>query len=348
MDAVFASPRILIVRLSAIGDVIHGMPVLNALRIHWPGAMIAWLAEGHCGDLLEGHPALDELIRVPRKWLKSPSEVRRIRRELRQRKFDIAIDLQGLTKSAIAASLSGARRRIGYGGIDGRELSRLLNNCLVEPTATHVVDRNLDLLKPLGIVKPKPEFLLPILPDAREKTVAFLGECGLQQRFAVINPGAGWPSKLWPVERYAEVARHLGQHRSLPSVVVWAGNQELHLAEQIVRESSGHATLAPPTTLGELAALNRQASLFVGSDTGPLHMAAALGTPTVALFGPVPHERNGPYGDRHIALQKSRLEGGSRLRRNATNETMLAIESKDVCAACDKLLARAGNDIQAA
>ncbi|MCA9246478.1 MAG: lipopolysaccharide heptosyltransferase I [Planctomycetales bacterium] len=338
MDAVFASPRILIVRLSAIGDVIHGMPVLNALRDHWPGAMLAWLAEGRCGDLLEGHPALDELIRVPRKWLKSPREVWRLRRRLRAYHFDITIDLQGLTKSAIAASLSGARRRIGYGGADGRELSRLLNNYLVDPTATHVVDRNLELLKPLGIVRPRPRFLVPLDTEAQKTARAFLNDSGLSKPFALINPGAGWPSKLWPTERFAEVARFLGKKRNLPSVVVWAGNEELHMAEQIVAQSGGCARLAPRTSLVELAALAHDARLFLGSDTGPMHLAAALETPTVALFGPMPHERNGPYGDGHIAIQKACLAGGSRQRRNANNDTMLAIEVDDVCAVCDRLL----------
>ena len=341
MEPIFASPRILIVRTSAVGDVIHGMPVLNALRDHWPGAMLAWLVEGHNGDLLEGHPALDELIRVPRKWLKSPLTVWRLRRMLRAQRFDMTVDLQGLTKSAIAASLTGARRRIGFGGADGRELSRLLNNYLVEPEAVHVVDRNLELLRPLGIVRPAARFLVPLRPEAVEKMAAYLVGADLQAGFAVINPGAGWPSKLWPTDRFAAVARYLGQRRQLRSVVVWGGNSELHLAEQIVSQSFPHSLLAPPTTLPELAALCREASLFIGSDTGPMHLAAALETPTVALFGPMPSERNGPYGEEHIALQKSRMEGGSRARRTATNETMLAIHVDDVTRACDEILDRA-------
>jgi len=120
--------RILIVRLSAMGDLIHGIPVLTALRKAKPDAFLGWVAEGRNADLLEGHPALDQLIRVPRRWLKSPRAVRQLRRELRTLQFDTTIDLQCLTKSAIAARLSGAPRRIGYAGALGRELSRLLNN----------------------------------------------------------------------------------------------------------------------------------------------------------------------------------------------------------------------------
>ena len=143
--------RILIVRLSAIGDVIHGVPVLCALRSAFPQAFIGWVVEGRAGDLLEGHPALDELIRVPRGWLKSPREVWRLRRRLRACRFDTTIDLQCLTKSAIAAWLSGAPRRIGKAGADGRELSRWFHNELVAAGGDHVIDHYLDMLRPLGI-----------------------------------------------------------------------------------------------------------------------------------------------------------------------------------------------------
>ncbi len=335
---VFGAPRILIVRLSAIGDVIHGMPVACALRRHWPGAQLAWVVEGRNGDLLEGHPAVDRLIRVPRKWLKSPSQVAKLRRQLRQHAFDLAIDLQGLTKSAVAARLSGAPRRIGFGGHDGRELSRVLNNDLVEPAATHVVDRNLELLRPLGIGPGKVEFQVPNLSDAEQRIEHYLASAKLTDRFAIINPGAGWPSKLWEPDRFAEVACHLGTQHRLTTVVVWAGNRELHMAEQILAGSETHAVLAPSTSLAELASLCRRATLFVGCDTGPMHLSAAVGTRTIGLFGPVPYERNGPYGPGCLAIQKARLEGGSRQRRNATNATMLAIGSDDVIAACDQLL----------
>ena len=162
------SPRILIVRLSAIGDVIHGVPVLCALRDAMPRAFIGWVAEGTAGDLLEGHPALDELVRVPRRWWKSPREVWRLRQRLRALRFDTAIDLQCLTKSALAAWLSGARRRIGKAGEDGRELSRWLHNELVAAGGCHVIEHYLTMLRPLGIDSPAVRFDLPERPaDAR-------------------------------------------------------------------------------------------------------------------------------------------------------------------------------------
>ncbi|MEX2188854.1 MAG: glycosyltransferase family 9 protein [Pirellulales bacterium] len=335
-----AAPRILIVKLTAIGDVVHAMPVACALRERFPQAYIAWLAEGRAGDLLAGHRAIDRRIVAPRRWLKSPSAVWNLRRQLRGLQFDVSIDLQGLTKSAVAAWLSGARRRIGFGGEMGREISRLFNRDRVVPTSPHVVDRYLELLAPLGIEKPTVRFDVPHFAAAATSVERFLAQRRLVGSLAVINPGAGWPSKRWPADRLGLVARHLGARHGLPSVVVWAGDDERRWAEEIVSLSSGHAHLAPATSLAELAELTRRACLFVGADTGPLHLAAAVATPCVGLFGPMPADRNGPYGPQHIAIQKAVLNGTSRQRRTADNATMLAISVEDVVAACDTILAR--------
>lgn len=342
------APRVLIVRLSSVGDVIHGLPVLCALRDRFPEAFLAWVVEDRAANLLEGHRALDELIVVPRGWLKSPPAVWRLWQRLRRLRLDVSIDLQGLTKSAVAAWLSGARRRIGFDGDKGRELSRLLNNERVTSTAAHIIDCNLDLLRPLGIGenpgrgRSAVHFDVPQRPADRiaaEATVAALVPAG---GYAIVNPGAGWPSKLWPTDRYAAVTRHLGRVHGLPSLVVWGGSKEQDWARQIVAGSGGHAVLAPPTSLRELAELERMARLFVGSDTGPLHLAVAVGTPCVGLYGPMPATRNGPYGPQHIALQKAQFQGTSRQRRQAPASLMLAIDVEAVCQACDTLLARQG------
>ncbi len=335
-----AAPRILIVKLTAIGDVLHAMPVACALREHFPNAYIAWLAEGRAGDLLAGHRAIDRRFVAPRRWIKSPSAVWNLRRQLRGQQFDVTIDLQGLTKSAVAAWLSGARRRIGFGGEMGREVSRIFNRERVLPRSAHVVDRYLELLAPLGVENPSVRFEVPRFPDAATSVERFLARERLVGRMAVINPGAGWPSKRWPADRLGIVAKNLGTNHGLPSVVVWAGSEEKRWAEEIVALSGGFARIAPSTTLAELAELARRACLFVGSDTGPLHLAAALSTPCVGLFGPMPAERNGPYGPQHIAIQKARLECSSRQRRTAGNETMLAIAVEDVVEACDAIVSR--------
>jgi len=333
------TPRILIVRLTAIGDVVHGLPVLCALRDRFPGAKIAWMVEGGSAQLLEGHPALDQLIAAPRHWLKSFATVRRLRSELKAFRPEIAIDVQGLSKSCMAAWLSGAKRRIGFGCEKGRELSPWLNTELVRSTATHIIDANLELLRPLGIENPTVRFGLPETEDDRTECDRILGDLQLDDRFALINVGAGWPSKLWRADRYAQVARHLGG-RGLRSVVVWAGAEEETFAKKVVSLADSHAVLAPGTSLRHLASLCRRTALFIGSDTGPLHLAVAVGAPCIGLFGPMPAERNGPYGPQNIALQKASLEGIPRKRRNAPRSLMDAITAEHVEEACDEILGR--------
>ncbi len=263
-----------------------------------------------------------------------------LRRELRGIRPEVAIDLQGLTKSAAVAKLSGAKLRIGFAKPEGRELSRFLNNRLVTTSTMHVVDRYLELLRPLGIERPTARFDIPRASEHEASIGRLIRERGLGGGFAIINPGAGWPSKRWPTERYAAVARHLGQRRQLQTMVVWAGAEERAWADQIITTSSGMAQMAPVTSLLELAELCRRARLFIGSDTGPLHLAAAVGAKCVGLYGPMPAERNGPYGAGHIALQNERLSGSSRSRRTAGNQTMRAIRVEEVCAACERILDR--------
>ena len=331
------TPRILIVRLSAVGDAIQTMPVACALRERFPDAFLAWAVESRAAALLRGHEALDELIELPRGWLKSPGGVWRLRRRLHDLQFDTTIDVQSLTKSALLAWLSGAKRRIGFGNPGGRELSRWFNNQLVDPKATHVVDRYLELLRPFEIESPTVRFQVPEHEADRAAAKAMIGELGLAAGFAIINPGAGWPSKLWPTDRYAAVARHLGDAWHLPTLVVWAGPAERTMAEQVAA-AGATVSIAPPTTLPELAALVRRARLFVGADTGPLHLAAAVGTPCVGLYGPWPASRHGPYGPQHIALQKMFFEGSARARRTAPAIYMESITTEMVCEACDKIM----------
>ena len=332
-------PRILLVRLSAIGDVIHGMPIAAAVRRHFPGAFLAWAVEERAAPLLEGHPAIDERIVLPRGWLRSPAKVFGLRRQLNRLAFDTAIDAQGLTKSAALARLSGARRRIGMGGRWGRELSRWLNNTLVNTDDLHAIERGLKLLEPLGIHSPAVEFQVPESTadgNAADETIRRLG---LNGGFVLVISGAGWPSKLWPVDRYAAVADYLGQRWNLMSLLVWGSEAEHARAEQIATASGGHAILAPRVALLELAALARRAQFAIGSDTGPLHLAAAVGTRCIGLYGPWPAEKHGPYGPQHINVQKICLNGSTHQRRHAAAIYMEAIDVQTVCAACDRMAA---------
>jgi len=294
--------------------------------------------------MLRGHEAIDELVELPRGWLKSLGGVMRLRRRLRELRFDVAVDLQALTKSALAARLSGAKRRIGFGGAASREFSRLLNNDLVRAEAVHVIDRYLELLRPLGIESPGVEFRLPEHEPDRTAAEEIVRRAGLQDGFAIVNAGAGWPSKLWPAERYGSVAQYMGRELGLPTLIVWGSPAEREEAERIAAASEGHARPGPPTTLPQLAALARRARLFIGSDTGPLHLAAAVGTPCVGLYGPWPAETNGPYGPRNISLQEMVYRGSTRGRRTASPKYMEAIQAESVCWACEQIIVRGGRN----
>ena len=330
-------PRFLITRLSAIGDCIHTLPLVSALRRRFPDAEIAWVTQPVTAKLLKDHPAVDRMIVARRDWFRSWTGIREISSQLRGQ-FDVAIDPQGLTKSALLARLSGARHRIGFARGQARELGPWLCNVHVVPEQTHVVDRYLELLRPLGIENPAVEFGLPIDPRAAATIDRAIGDMGIAGPFALLNPGAGWESKVWPHERYADVARHLWKARRLPSVVLWAGEQERLWAEGIVATAEGAAHLAPDTSLSELAAICSRAAVFIGSDTGPLHLAAAVGTRCVGMYGPTRPCDCGPYGPRHRALQEFHQDGSSSERRGADNRAMRAIRVYDVLDACDAVL----------
>jgi ADP-heptose:LPS heptosyltransferase len=325
--------------MSAIGDCIHTMPLVGAIRARYPDAFIAWATQPGPASLLTSYPGLDQVVIVKRDWMKSWHQVTRLRRHLQSLKFDFSVDAQSLTKSALLGWISGARRRIGFAAPQGRELSLWLNNERIQPRSDHVVDRYLELLKPiLGDELPEARFELPV--TEHEVVKQFLDNTGLRDGYAVINPGAGWDSKLWLPARFGRVARHLGDMHRLPTVVVWAGHRELIWAKEIVARSGGHAWLAPDTSLPELASVLSQARLCVAADTGPLHLAAAVGTPCVGLYGPTRPRHSGPYGQGHQTVQVYYQSGSSRERRQADNDAMRAIEVAMVTNACDRVIAR--------
>lgn len=341
-------PRILICRLTAIGDSILTLPMLCALRRNFPRSYIAWAAQPPTSELLAEHSCLDEVIEVPKGFLKSPRALLRLRKTLREGDFDVTLDPQSLFKSALAARLSGAPQRIGFAAPLGREFSTWLNNTRIARGAEHIVDHHRELLTPLGVRLGPVEFRVPLQEPASSKIAQWREAAGLG-RFAVLNPGAGWPSKVWPCERFADTARELGERFQLPSVVTWAGRKEGRWAEQVVARSGGHAIQAPATSLLELAALLRQARLFLGSDTGPMHLAAAVGTPCAALFGPTSPADCGPYGSQHIVIQRSHTPYGLLgRRRRRSNRDMCAIQVRDAVEAVERLLRRTAERPQAA
>ena len=335
------APRsIVVVKLSAIGDVLHGVPTAVALKRAFPAARLGWVVEGRAGDVLAGHPAIDHLFRLPRGWLKSLTAIRSLRRQLRDFAPDVALDLQGLLKSAVPTWLSGARMRIGHAAPEAREQAWRFYTHPVTATEPHVVDRNLHLLSPLGIRADRPAFDMPRWPVSRLRMQEWLASLRLPVPPALINPGAGWPSKIWPADRFAAVARELDRRHGIPAIVVWGGNAEREAAERIVAGSGNAAIIAPQTTLQDLGELCRLARVFISSDTGPLHLAAAVGTPCVGLFGPVPAKRNGPYGLGHRTVEPPTSLRPAWDDRKTDRVAMEAIDVESVVAAASDVLAR--------
>jgi ADP-heptose:LPS heptosyltransferase len=195
------------------------------------------------------------------------------------------------------------------------------------------------MLRPLGIESPAVKFDLPERAAEADVIERFLQASGLAgKRFAVLNPGAGWPSKIWPAERYGALARYLQDKHGVASIAAWGLKTELPLAETIVAMSAGHAQIAPPTTMLQLAALCRRAALFVGSDTGPMHLAVAVGTPTISMHGPSRADWCGAYGRQNIRLQIRYEDGSSLERRRADDSAMRAITVEMAAHACDHVL----------
>lgn len=332
--------RFLIARMSAIGDTVLTLPVACALRHEYPNAYIAWVVERKSSAMVLNHPCLDDVFTLERGWFASGRKRRALRARLRACNFDVSIDCQSVTKSAFACWLSGAALRIGCRGKYGAEFSTLLNNHLLEPTSSHLTDRSLELLKPLRIVAPPVQWNLSTDETAETAAAHMLAAMGLTSSFAIINPGATWNSKLWEMKRFAAAARYLGVSHALRTLVVWGDEQELVAAKNIVDAASPHAVVAPRTSLQELAAIIRRGRLFVSSDTGPLHMAVAVGTPSIGLYGATRPEDCGPYGEPHRALQLRYHAGSRRARRNADNSAMREITVEHVCEAADQLLAK--------
>ena len=325
--------KALVVRLSSIGDVVHALPAAAALRAH--GWEVGWVVEPAARPLLESYPLLTHLTPVPsaRRFRIRPA--REAVAALRAHGYDVALDFQGLWKSAAWARLSGARRVIGWSRRWRREpMSAVLAGERVElpPTITHVIDENLALLRPLGIdAVGRRWFALP-RPGAEAYGVgSALAQMGVaEDGLVVLNPGGGWPEKLWPAESFGALARLL-RDRGLRPVVSWGPGEE-PLADRVVAASGGAAVRCFPTTLLGFVELARRARLLVAGDTGPLHLACAVGTPVVALFGPTDPARNGPFSPED-GVRRAPARGRRRDRFRVPSAAMAEIAVGDVAAA---------------
>jgi heptosyltransferase-1 len=345
--------RILIVKLSAIGDIIHTLPAVAALRQAYPKAWLAWIVENTGANLLRGNPDIDELITVDTRawranWWVGLRHLCYVTRHLRRAGFELCIDFQGLLKSALFAALSGAPVRLGFPHQRCREpLSALLTNVhgpLVDPNA-HVVEQLIALLQPLGIATAERRFAIP-MSDADEHFAARVWrELGLTSTVPVValNPGAAWETKRWGELNFARLNDALIRRYQVRTLLTWGPSEE-PLIQRVVRATTYTPAIAPATTLLQLAALLSRCAVFVGGDTGPLHLAAAVGTPTVGLYGPSNPRRNGPYGSGHIVLQRQ-LPCSNCDRRTCNHwECLPGIEVEMVVQAVGRLLERDKSD----
>jgi heptosyltransferase-1 len=301
-----SEPRILLIKLSSLGDVIHALPTLEALRSLYPQGHITWLVEGINTPVLAGHPALDEVWPVPRprlgngRFVENMRELIQAARRLREERFDLVIDLQGLLKSAIWVALARGERKVGYDRT--REFSYLALTERLAPfdPEDHAVWRYLNVARHLGAPATPPRFRLGLnLPE----DLSYLLPTETGQPLVIMHPGARWPTKLWPTVHWARLAEWLVRDKGFQVVITGSpGDQDL-AAEIVAQAEVPLINLTGRTSLAELAALLQQARLAVTTDTGPMHLAAALGTPVVALFGPTAPWRTGPIGFGHEVVR---------------------------------------------
>ncbi|HEY1803970.1 MAG TPA: glycosyltransferase family 9 protein [Terracidiphilus sp.] len=350
--------RLLIVRLGAMGDILHALPAVTALRLAHPDWQIGWVVEPRWQALLgagvrvqgsgirEKHdsamPVVDRLhFAASREWKRHPlsATTRRaigaLRREMRAAEYSAVLDLQGAIRSAVISRMSGCARRIGEAAPREWPAQWLFTERIATHGA-HVIEQDVELASAVAgdALSSATEARLPIDPEAESWCASWLESTfsGAARPIALLTPGAGWGAKRWPPERYAAVAEGLAQRGF--DVVVNAGPGEEQLAAVIV---SGRA-VALTATLPQLIAFTRRIALCIGGDTGPLHLASALGRPVVGIYGPTDPSRNGPYGTRARVLRspESRRDHS---RRSTTDPGLLTITPDDVLRAADELLA---------
>jgi heptosyltransferase I len=346
--------RILIVKLGSIGDIVHTLPSLATIRRALPDAEISWAVERGSSEILKDNPLVDRLIEVDtkalRRGLMSGETLRAPRQQLRLLRasaFDLALDFQGLLKSAMVARLSGARRVYGFARDSLREpASRVLLHQKVSiPPRLHVIRKNLALVREaLGIPVPDEadafDFPLKIDPAHEFEAAGIIQELG-GGPFAVLNPAGGWPTKLWSAENFGALADELWNQFGLLSLVTY-GPGEAELATRAVSGSQSEKARAVSVSLKAFVALVRQAEIYVGGDTGPTHLAVASRTPVVGLFGPTEWWRNGSPYDADICVERNDIDCRVDChRRSCSKWICMDINVRRVLDAASERLARA-------
>lgn len=338
--------NILIVKLSAIGDVIHTLPSLAALRRLYPDAHITWAVEEAAADLVRHHPYLDRVLVFRRKdWINKIKagkfhaawqDMRSFLSELKSRRYDIVIDFHGLFKSSMIVFLSRGIRKLGYDSL--QELSGLfLNEKIPEDMNKHAVDRYLDFPRHLGAAVEAPEFILPADPEAEARGLALLAANNLSGgKYIAVNPVALWETKLWDDMKFAQLADLIFQRLKVP--VIFTGLEKQSLENILSKMTTKGIHLGGQTTLLELACIYRNALTVITTDSGPMHLAAAVGTPVIALFGPTDPARTGPYGKGHTIIRADLSCSPCLLKECPTRECMIEITPEMVFAATERTI----------
>lgn len=306
---------VLIVRLGALGDIVHAMPVVTALREAWPDVEVGWLVLAPYAELVRRVEGVTHVHSVGRRL--DPGALRALRRA----HYDVCLDLQGLMKSALWARGSGARRIVGFSrGLLREPLARVFYDETGGLSAGHVIDRNVSLLAGLGVVPAARPAIRLMVPPSTVAASARMMLGGDDVPFALINPGAGWPNKRWPPARFGMLADRLLASQGLRSLVVW-GPGEASLAAAVVRASVAEAAMmAPQSDVLDVLALASAAEVVIAGDTGPLHLAAAVSAPIVGLYGPTPPERNGPWAHADVSISRHD-RCACRFKRTCTADT---------------------------
>ena len=327
--------RYLVVRLTALGDILHTLPAVAALRAAHPDARLDWVVEKKWAPVLEGSPAINEVIPFERRSFAGAAACLR---RLRQNKYTCTIDFQGLYKSSVIAALSGARRRVGFERGWAREAgAALLYSERVVPAGRHVAELNYSLAEAAGALRPAtPAYPLRVPAGGAASIKARLAERGIE-KFIVVAPAGSWGAKLWPAERYGQFCREF-ESRSKVRVVVIHGPSEKQIAEEVCRASAPARPEIISTTLEELMALLSRARCMIAADSGPLHLAAALGAPVVGLYGPTDPARNGPFVPGAMVLSEATPDEISYKRRTAYAPAMLRISVEKVLGAVESCL----------
>lgn len=305
--------KILIVKLSSIGDVVHTLPAAAIIKRALPNSSITWVVERRAAEILRGSPIIDRLVEIDtRLWRRRPfsrATVLDIKHRLAEidPAAEVAIDFQGLIKSGLITFASRALRRVGFVDEELREpMSRVfLTEQVSTPGAKHVIEKNLALARAAlppsaeGLFASGYEFPIAVTSEDRAYVERVLRPAG--NRAAIINPGGGWRTKLWPANRYSAIVDWLWSEYRVSSLVTYGPGEE-QLAHEVARGAESGAATVLASTLKQFVALAREAALFVGGDTGPLHLAASAGTRIVGLYGPTAAERNGPFNPFDIVV----------------------------------------------